>query len=79
MINAQTIIVCPGCNADIYRVTADIIPGETILSANLFEPISENIPRLVDKVDTITCPYCRVYYCRNLAGRIQLHTKEGWQ
>jgi len=62
------ILACPNCERDLYRPRVwPLIPGETILSASLFEPL-EGVPQLVDGTPAL-CPFCGAALLRpNLAA-----------
>lgn len=54
-VSAGMIVRCPDCGQRLYRLTRDVVFGQTVASASLFEPLDE-MPGLVDGQMPETCP-----------------------
>lgn len=76
MLEAGTIIICPGCLHDLYILKADLFSGFGTVNAESFEPCI-GVPG-PDPHSPMTCPFCGDGLAREGMGGIQLFTTEGW-
>lgn len=72
-----TIISCPSCKKDLYKLIIEIV-RYTRLRSSLFETIGD-APAIVDGAPA-RCPFCKTRVVRmGDSGGLEIHTKEfGW-
>lgn len=87
---AGTIILCPHCKREIYKLTAEV-QGGMVMKAEMFQPINPEVYQPKDG-DNAACPFCAKDFTKGLtrdflemdvdgiafACVIGLYTRDGW-